>query len=80
MLRWMFFLMRSNNAEKCEQLRLEYAALLDQSRVAQEDEGRMRQLRQKNRELTQELERLRLQVARTHHQLRYFTLKKKILA
>ena len=79
MLRWMFFLMRSNNAEKCEQLRLEYAALLDQSRVAQEDEGRMRQLRQKNRELTQELERLRLQVARTH-QLRYFTLKKKILA
>ena len=71
--------MRSNNAEKCEQLRLEYAALLDQSRVAQEDEGRMRQLRQKNRELTQELERLRLQVARTH-QLRYFTLKKKILA
>lgn len=51
----------SNNAEKCEQFRQEYAALLDQSRAAQEDGVRMRQLQQKNRELDQELERVRLQ-------------------
>jgi hypothetical protein len=57
----MLFFKCSNNAEHCEELRLEYAALLEQSRPAQEDGVRMRQLRQKNRELAQELERLRLQ-------------------
>lgn len=50
-----------------EQLRLEYEAMHEQSRAAQEDGVRMRQLRQKNRELTQELERLRTQVMKNRH-------------
>ncbi len=57
----------SNNVEKCEQLGAEYAALLDQSRSIQEDGQRLRQLRHRAREATQELERLRLQVRVTFY-------------
>jgi hypothetical protein len=52
----------SNNVEKCEQLRAQYASLLDQSRSIQKDGQRLRQLRLRAREATKELERLRLQV------------------
>jgi hypothetical protein len=54
---------------------VEYAALLDQSRSAQEGDGlRMRQLRQKNKELLQEMEGLRLQGRDSNLQLHLFEL------
>jgi hypothetical protein len=59
--------------EKYEALRVEYAALLDQSRAAQEGDGlRMRQLRQKNKELLQEMEGLRLQGRDSNPELHLF--------
>ncbi len=52
---------------------MEYAALLDQSRAAQEGDGlRMRQLRQKNKELLQEMEGLRLQGRDSNPELQLF--------
>ncbi len=54
---------------------MEYAALLDQSRAAQEGDGlRMRQLRQKNKELLQEMEGLRLQGRDSNSELHLFIL------